>query len=145
MPIKRITPKYKAKEYLDSRLERFRKSIINSLSHVGEVALTQARNNHKYTDRTGNLTSSIGYCILDNGRVEIESTFEVVAGGQEGAEKGRQFLNQLKAENSKGIVFIMVAGMNYAKYVEAMGLDVLDSAEIMAERMVPQILKALKL
>lgn len=145
MPIKRITPKYKAKEYLDSRLERFRKSIINSLSHVGEVALTQARNNHKYTDRTGNLTSSIGYCILDNGKVVLESEFEVVLGGHEGAKIGKQFLEEIKKEHKEGIVFIMVAGMNYAVYVEAMGLDVLDSAEIMAKQMVPEILKEIRL
>ena len=144
MPIKRITPISQAREYLDGKLERWQKSIIRKLAYVGESALTQARNLHKYTDRTGNLTSSIGYCIINNGRVVFESSFDVVANGGEGANKGKRFMDELKAKNSEGIVFIMVAGMNYAQYVEAMGLDVLDSAEMLAERMIPQIITALK-
>ena len=40
---------------------------------------------------------------------------------------------------------IMVAGMEYAAYVEAMSLDVLDSAEQAAKRLIPQIVKQLKL
>lgn len=144
MPIKRLTPISSTRDYLEEQIERRINSILRKLAFVGESALTQARTMHKYQDQSGNLTSSIGYCILNNGRVVIESSFEVVSGGQEGAEKGRQFLNQLKAQNSEGIVFLMVAGMNYAQYVEAMGLDVLDSAEMLAERMVPQILKSLK-
>ena len=34
----------------------------------------------------------------------------------------------------------MVAGMPYAKYVEAMNLDVFDSAEMLAEKMIPIIM-----
>ena len=145
MPIKRITPKGTAKAYLDKRLKMWQEAIINNLVYVGESALTQARNGHRYQDQTGNLTSSIGYAIVVNGRVFKQSTFEVVKDGKKGASDGKKFLQKLISQNSKGIVFIMVAGMPYAQYVEAMSLDVLDSAEVMSKKMLPNIFKALKL
>lgn len=123
----------------------WQEAIINNLVYVGESALTQARNGHRYTDQTGNLTSSIGYAIVVNGRVFKKSAFEVVKDGKQGASAGNKFLQKLISQHSKGIVFIMVAGMPYAQYVEAMSLDVLDSAEVMAKKMLPQIFKALKL
>ncbi len=144
MPIKRLTPQAKAKAYLDKRLVLWQKAIINNLIYVGESVLKHARTHHKYLDQTGNLTSSIGYCILDNGRVVYQSTFEVVKGGGLGSAEGRKFLRNLAARNSKGIVFIMVAGMPDSQYVEAMSLDVLDTAEQLAKRMIPEIMKALK-
>jgi hypothetical protein len=144
MPMKRLTPPAKARTYLDKRLALWKKAIINNLVMVGESVLRHARTHHKYKDQTGNLTSSIGYCILDNGRVVLQSTFEVAKGGGLGSSEGRKFLRGLVAKNSKGIVFIMVAGMPYSQYVEAMSLDVLDSAEQLAKRMIPEIMKALK-
>lgn len=120
-------------------------AMIESLAYVGEKALKQARTRHRYKDQTGNLTSSIGYCILDNGRVVFESDFASVLNGKEGSREGRDYLRKLISENSSGLVFIMVAGMPYAQYVEAMNLDVLESAEMLAKRMLPQILKRLKL
>lgn len=145
MPIKRITPKGAAKAYLDKQLAMWQQTIINNLVYVGESALKQAREGHRYKDQTGNLTSSIGYAIVVDGKVFKRSRFEVVNNGREGAANGSQFLQRIIARNSKGIVFIMVAGMPYAQYVEAMSLDVLDSAEVMAKKMLPNIFKALKL
>ena len=52
-------------------------------------------------------------------------------------------MEQVIAENPTGLVFIMVAGMPYAKYVEAMNLDVFDSAEMLAEKMIPKIMNAI--
>ena len=115
------------------------------MAYVGEEALKQARTGHRYKDQTGNLTSSIGYCILDEGRIVFESSFDTVLNGKQGSEDGRKFLQKLISQNSKGLVFIMVAGMPYAQYVEAMNLDVLDSAETLAKEMIPKIMKGLKL
>ena len=52
-------------------------------------------------------------------------------------------MSKLISENSKGIVLIVVAGMNYARYVEKMGLNVLDSSEMLAKKLVPRMLKDL--
>lgn len=145
MPIKRITPKSAVKGFLNRKLELMKAAMIDNLAYVGEEALKQARSGHKYKDQTGNLTSSIGYCILDNGKILFESKFETVLNGKQGSEEGRKFLHNLISQNSKGLVFIMVAGMPYAQYVEAMSLDVLDSAEMLAKKMIPKIMKGLKL
>lgn len=145
MTFRRITPKGHAKEFVNKQMAMKRQAIINNYMYVGEQALGVARTQHKYKRQTGNLTSSIGYCILDDGKVVVMSSFEVVKDGKKGAEEGRKFLKKLTRENSKGLVFIMVAGMNYASYVEAMSLDVLESAELLAKRMLPQMCKALKL
>lgn len=145
MPIRQVTPKSAINAYFNKRLQMVKSAMIESLAYVGEEALKQARTGHRYKDQTGNLTSSIGYCILDNGRVVFESDFASVLNGKEGSREGRDYLRKLISENSSGLVFIMVAGMPYAQYVEAMNLDVLESAEMLAKRMLPQILKRLKL
>ena len=145
MPVKRTTPNKVIRAYIENRIKAFQEVVIGNLEYIGERALTQARTGHRYQDQTGNLTSSIGYAIVVEGRVHKRSSFEVVKGGDEGAKQGELFLKSLISQHSKGIVFIMVAGMPYAQYVEAMSLDVLESAEMMAEKMLPQIFKALKL
>lgn len=50
-------------------------------------------------------------------------------------------MEQLAAQYSKGLALIIVAGMSYATYVEAMGLNVLDSAKIKAEEEVREGVK----
>ena len=145
MPIHSTTPKGAEMQFFNERLQRWRQAILENLVYVGEQMLSIARNNHKYLDQTGNLTSSIGYAVIENGKVYKQSTFAQVKGGSKGATEGREFLQRLISENPSGIVLIMVAGMEYAVYVEAMSLDVLDSAEQAAKRLVPQIVKQLKL
>jgi hypothetical protein len=53
--------------------------------------LRHARTHHKYKDQTGNLTSSIGYCILDNGRVIRQSTFEIDTEATTEVRKSKNF------------------------------------------------------
>jgi len=132
-------------QYLDRKVEQLRQVLINNLIFVGEAAVTEARQRGRYKDRTGNLRSSIGYCVLDNGKAVKESLFEVVNEGQQGATNGIAFLHSLATEHSSGLVLIVVAGMEYAQYVEAKNLDVIDSAEQLAERLLPQLMEQLKL
>ena len=143
MPIKRITSDVDIRHYLEERVSRIRQVLINILIRMGEEAVKEARENHHYKDRTGNLTSSIGYCVLEDGKVIVESSFDIVKGGGEGAAKGREFLHSLISENSSGLVLIVVAGMKYAAYVEAKNLNVLDSAEQLVELELPKLLKQL--
>lgn len=118
---------------IDDRVRRYYESLGNLLAYAGEAALTRARETHRYIDQTGNLTSSIGYRVIRDGVVLHDSGFEVVKEGGEGAKRGREFIEKLTRENPRGFVFIMVAGMNYAGYVEAMGLGAFDTAEKVAE------------
>ena len=40
-----------------------------------------------------------------------------------------EYSRKIISENNKGITLVVVAGMEYASYVNAKGLDVLDSAK----------------
>lgn len=147
MPIKQLTPKQQIQAHLARRIAALEQVVVLELEAVALEVLRHARSpqRSRYKDQTGNLTSSIGYAIVVNGKVSERSSFDVVLKGAEGTKSGSAFLKEVISQYPKGIVFVMVAGMPYAQYVEAMNLDVLDSAEQMAKRMVPQILKKLKL
>jgi len=43
------------------------------------------------------------------------------------------------------LVLIVIAGMKYAAYVEAMNYDVLTSSELYARKRVPELIEKLKL
>jgi len=130
-------------EQIYKEIETRKKAVLRTLIYVGKEAVNKARSSHKYIDQTGNLTSSIGFVVLDDGVVVSKSSFPIVNKGSKGKRDGTNFLKSLIAENKKGMVLIVVAGMNYASCVEAMGLDVLISAELYAEQKIPELLRQL--
>lgn len=84
----------------------------------------------RYQDQTGNLTSSIGFVIVDNGKIVTDYGFEPIKPtATEGSEAGRSFATQLAANYPQGIATIIVAGMNYAAYVERRGLGGMTAGE----------------
>ena len=148
MPIKPNFTAADIRARMNQEIERRRQAIIAQLFYIGEECLTQARSGHKYLNQTGNLCSSIGYCILVDGSIVHEGEWKNVSGGKgdgtEGKKQGVAFLHELASkQTSKGIVFLMVAGMPYAQYVEAMSLDVLDTSEQMAQRKIKDMLNRL--
>lgn len=153
MPIRPVQTGAAIQQAVDRRLNALYNALTNVLIYAGEEVVKYARdpNRKRYKDRTGNLTSSIGYVVLRDGKVMQESDFTPVRGDASakgaklsGSKSGREFLKKLIAENNEGLVLIVVAGMPYAAYVEAMGLDVLDSAEIKAGEIVKRMLNKLR-
>lgn len=142
MPIRQITPKADVEAYLQDQLAKREKSIIKTLNFVGITCINEARTNGDYIDQTGNLRSSIGYAIIQNGVVVNQSRFEQVKDGKEGKKEGAELLSDLIGRNTQGIVLIVVAGMNYAAYVET-NRNVITSAELLAEDLVPKLLRQL--
>lgn len=155
-----------------SKVKEIEDAIVYNLSYVGERCVNEARTGHTYTDRTGNLTSSMGYVLVKDGQIIRESSFEPVHGqyenmqrvqfivkatgkkvdysakgqsgdGQEGARTGKTFARSIASRFPSGIVLIVTAGMNYARYVSDRGFNVLASAEILAEKLVPQLMQRL--
>lgn len=159
--------------YLIEQAEGARIGALNVLNYVGLECVKEARESGKYTDRTGNLRSSVGYAILEDGKVISKSGFEKVRGqgknyqlvnfktkqgqivkywakgksgdGTQGSNTGQALINQLASTYNTGLVLVVVAGMDYASYVEAKGYNVLNSAETLAKTLVPQMLKQLGL
>lgn len=143
MGITQKTPASEIDSYFEEQIERTTNAIIYSLQYVGERCLNAARETNSYKDRTGNLRSSLGYVIVVDGKIKCQSDFEVVLKGDAGAKTGVQFAKEVARQFPEGIVLLVVAGMKYASYVSATGRDVIDSAELLADRLVPQILRQL--
>ena len=143
MPIKRLTPKSEIDRFIAARIEAINNALVYNMCAIGEQVLNAARSTKSYKDQTGNLRSSIGYAVSVDGNIVQMSSFDVVKNGGVGATGGKEYVLQLIRDYPQGIVLIVVAGMNYATYVSAKGYDVLDSSELLAEKLVPQMLKKL--
>lgn len=96
--------------------------------------------------QTGALLSSTGYTIFVDG-VALHSQFDAASGAESNAAqngiKEGQALAEKVGKNTKGVALVVVAGMNYAAYVEAKGYNVLSSAEHLAQRELPRMLEKL--
>ena len=143
MPIKRLTPTAEIDRYITGRVEAIKRALVYNLCAVGEQVLNAARLTNSYKDQTGNLRSSIGYVVAVDGEIVQMSSFDTVKEGREGSRGGKEYAMQLVRDFPHGIVLIVVAGMNYASYVSAKGYDVLDSSELLADKLVPQMLQQL--
>lgn len=145
MPIKCTTPISQIDEYMRQQFKRQEQALVNTLNYIGERCVNEARsyNGNAYQDQTGNLRSSVGYVVAVDGKIRSSSTFENVRNGEQGSRTGKEYATELVKQYPKGVVLIVVAGMNYAKYVEAKGYDVLTSAELLAEQLVPKLLNDL--
>jgi hypothetical protein len=114
--------------------------MIRTFIYVGEACVKRARrrgskksaSNGSYMDQTGNLRASVGYVVLYNGTVQGKSNI---------AAEGQKLIEELMPKYRTGLILIVVAGMNYAAHVEARNYDVLTSAELKAEELIPKMLK----
>ena len=129
---------------LKLKLDRAEKAIENTMKYLGEMCVNEARENGTYIDQTGNLRSSIGYVVVNNGKI-ISKNIKAADKGTDkstGVRNAEQFVTELAGKYNNGIILIVVAGMNYALEVEARK-NVLASAELMAERAAPRLLQEL--
>lgn len=155
MPIK---PRSKAtthhvKEMTMAALETKRKAIRYAMAMAGEAAVTYARDVvNTYKDRTGNLRSSIGFTIAENGEVVSSSDFSQMPpkeksvaelnGGDQGKAKALEIISE---SPNHDFILVLVAGMKYADYVQRIhGLDVLQGASIIMENELTSNLKFIK-
>lgn len=143
MPIKRLTPPTEIDRFIGAEIERLKTALVYNLCAIGEQVLNAARLTNSYKDQTGNLRSSIGYVVAVDGEIVQMSSFDVVKNGGRGSKVGKTYAMKLVRDFPKGIVLIVVAGMKYASYVSAKGYDVLDSSELLADKLVPQMLQQL--
>lgn len=157
MAIDMITPEEAVTREIEAAMQREYEVLFETLAYVGESAVAHARSlvspNAKdfneripphqpnYIDWTANLRSSIGYVVISEGRVVAGSAFETIKNGREGPEEGRKFAESMLSKFATGIHLVVVAGMKYASCVSAKGYDVLDSAELLAEKLAKELLE----
>lgn len=130
----------------DRFLETVKDKQIARLQRLGEMCLIEARNNKGYMMQTGALLSSTGYMIFVDG-VALHTQFDAASGAesyaaQKGIKAGESLAEKVGKE-TKGVALVVVAGENYAAYVEAKGYNVLSSAEHLAQRELPRMLEKL--
>ncbi len=130
-------------KYLADQIKRIESILIRELEILVAKLENHAKRSAEYEDQTSNLKSSIGGVVLKDGR---PITFRGFSGTSDGTSTGLEFLNSLISEHGRGYVILVVAGMNYASYVENYhDLNVLKKTELKMERDLPKILKRLKL
>lgn len=146
MAIKPNFTKDDVRKRFDAFLNEIEKKQIARLQRLGEMCLVEARTNKGYMMQTGALLSSTGYEVFVDG-VAIHSQFDAASGAESNAAemgiKSGQSIAETIGKRTKGIALVVVAGMNYAAYVEAKGYNVLSSAEHLAERELPRMLEKL--
>ena len=126
---------------LDFFIEENIGELKKALKYIGSEFVANARKKTKiksknkvyphaetgFYDHTGNLRSSIGYLIEENGK-EYKKKFNKVADGDVGKDKGVESAKKI-AEQYNGLVLCVVAGMEYGLYVESKGYDVISSSK----------------
>lgn len=128
------------------------KQILRLLSYIGEELCEHARNitpGHSsggYDDQTGNLRSSIGYRIYKDGDISVDGGFKSV-GGVQGVSAAREALDKYELAHPisvEGWTLVIVAGMSYARYVEAKGFNVLHLTKIEMLKKIAELKKDLE-
>ena len=115
----------------------FAEEIKAALVRLGEDSEAVARESHPndFNDISGNLRSSIGYGVYENGRLVAMSAFRVVLNGSVGASKGASMAQSMASQFNESYHLALLAAMDYAEKVEAVNnKDVIASAELYAMR-----------
>ena len=127
--------------------------VERRLRYLGEEMCNHARTvtpNQEtggYNDHTKNLRSSIGYAICHNGEIVTDGGFQSV-GGTSGVQAAKDALSRYIEEADIPVVgwaLVMVAGMEYATYVEAKGYNVLELTERELQGKIAELKKELGL
>lgn len=140
MGIRMTTPISAFDKFVNDAFNIIRNEITMCLTKLGEECIAKIRDrsgSESWFDQTGNLRSSIGYAVYDHGMQKIQSAFQIVMNGNDGSIAGRKMLRQLANDYSNAYALVVVAGMNYADYVESLkNKDVLASTELWAKGVV---------
>lgn len=144
--------------------------IIRQLQYAGEQCLIWVRDrpmSESWIDHTGNLLSSIGYIVTKDGKPIGGGGFSPVASsartppkqggkrrtasrakttdGKRGESDGRRLAEEVGRGVPSGFALVLVAGMHYAVYVEAMeSKDVLASTSLKARTLVGRLMAQLE-
>lgn len=127
MPIKCTTNLNDLFDKLDKNIGEMLDKAVDAMTLACLNTVAAARQLNTYTDRTGNLRSSIGYVVYKDG-VEASSNFEahgVSESGSTGVSEGEQLARDVASKYGNQVVAVLVAGMSYAVYVESKGFDVI--------------------
>lgn len=131
--------------FLQRAARKIQENVLKALSKLGDESVVRIRYRsakESWIDHTGNLRSSIGFAVYEQGSKYMQSAFSQVLSGTDGSVKGKKMINDLAKEYSRVYALVVVAGMEYAGEVEALeSKDVLASTKIWATSVVEQRVK----
>ena len=137
-------------EAIDRLEQAYISAAIDVLCKVGDEALKYAREKKGYVTRTGNLFNSTGYIVLHDGKVVKQRFDGNEIGSEPGGDmsmahtKGYEYAISVgKKLPPKGAFLVWVAGMEYARYVEARGYDVIEGSGNWVEANAESIIQGL--
>lgn len=120
--------------------------VQTALQMLGSECVNKIRDRRQeesWFDQTGNLRSSIGMAVVNRGKIAVESAFKTILKGAKGSEEGRKYVESLAHLFADTYSLVVVAGMSYAEYVEAMeSKDVLASTEVWASKELKKYIEA---
>lgn len=130
-------------QYLLKYSIKIERALIYQLEYLVADLQNHAKLSAGYIDQTSNLKGSIGGVVLKNGKPITYKGFD--DGGAEGNKTGMEFINSLIGTYSSGYVLILVAGMEYATYVENLrNRNVLKKSELKMNKELPKVLDKIK-
>ena len=135
--------------YIRKRADQIVQAYLDDLNFIGLKAVSFIRDRstaESWEDQTGNLRSSIGYVIVRDGQILNKGGFGKVTGKTasdvDGSSEGSSYAERLARNYPTGYALIIVAGMNYAAYVEAKeNKDVLASGELFLKKEMAQLVE----
>lgn len=134
MAITRQTPQVEISNTIVASTNNLNRAIIHSMEVAGQQGTNEARAHGEYLDQTGNLRSSVGYKVAYNGIVVGSSAFDKVRNGDKGSRIGNDFAKSTAESIHGNHCLVLVAGMDYAPYLQAKGRKVLGDAEEVTKR-----------
>lgn len=123
----------KVNDYIQKKMDERANDIVIFLRNKGMEYTKLARNKtlarEPYNNITWNLVSSVGFGIAKYGIIS-ESYFPVLRTGSEGAAKGERLAEKAAKElcGPNEIALVLVAGENYASFVQSKGKDVISAS-----------------
>lgn len=115
----------KKTEFVEAAIEAYKVACIKMVDRAKSVGSDFSY--REFKDQTHKLRSSIG-CVLYHNGVEVFNYFESTGGddGESGVQDGISYARSITERiEDKTIVAVVVAGAEYALYVESKGYDVL--------------------
>lgn len=147
----RLDIKLKGIEALQKKLLDMKQAVETRLDmelrQLGEEAVTHAKENKGYKDRTANLKNSISYALYKDGELvqsvagNIPQPDATVEGQSQVEDNLMRYATEDGVVAAQGYTLIVVAGMNYGKYVQDKGYNVLSLTGNWLREQMQQMLK----
>lgn len=131
------------KQYLRDEARKMAQDYIEILKRVGNKTVTAIKTGEasNWNDITHNLRASVGFVVVHDGVIKARQFERHDGKGEEGRKEGLSFAEELAKQFPSGFALIIVAGMDYASYVEDIdGKVVLAGGEKLARRLYEELM-----